>query len=199
MEDPRVDSAATAALTAFIVPVGRLLLAGAGGDLRRLRPRLPGRAAGRAPPGRLALLRVRWDPTLPERMVGDPRRLRQVITNLAVNALEFTVHGEVELRVEREGVPGGPDRFRVAVRDTGIGIAADDLANVFEPFTQVDSSHSRRCGGVGLGLAITRELVLAMGGTIEVSSTPGVGSTFSVHLPLAPAPAAERPAARAEL
>jgi PAS domain S-box-containing protein len=133
-------------------------------------------------------LRLTWDPALPERVLGDPRRVRQVITNLAVNALKFTAHGEVEIRLEHE--PGDdvtPPGVRASVRDTGIGIAAANLDKIFDPFTQVDSSHSRRYGGVGLGLAITRELVHAMGGTIEATSTPNVGSTFTCHLPLAPA------------
>jgi PAS domain S-box-containing protein len=136
-------------------------------------------------------LQLTYDPALPERMHGDPRRLRQVLTNLAFNALKFTERGAVELRLDLEpdGGPGGEPRVRVAVRDTGIGIAAGDLEKIFEPFTQVDSSHSRRYGGVGLGLAITRDLVHAMGGTIEASSTPGVGSTFTCRLPLAPAAA----------
>jgi protein-histidine pros-kinase len=136
-------------------------------------------------------LDLTYDPDLPEHVVGDPRRLRQVITNLAVNALKFTEHGSVELRFEqeRDGNGASAPRLRVVVRDTGIGIAADDLEKIFEPFTQVDSSNSRRYGGVGLGLAITRDLVHAMGGTIEASSTPGAGSTFTCHLPLTPAPA----------
>ena len=177
---------------------GRLAIESGEFDLHDLCRRIVAGLSADAQQRGLAL-RLTWDPTLPERMRGDPRRLRQVITNLAVNALKFTERGEVELHVEREGVPGGSDRVRVAVRDTGIGIAADDLANVFEPFTQVDSSHSRRYGGVGLGLAIARELVLAMGGTLEVSSTPGAGSTFVVRLPLQPTAAGERPASRAEL
>jgi PAS domain S-box-containing protein len=134
-------------------------------------------------------LKLTYDPALPERMLGDPRRLRQVLTNLAFNALKFTERGEVELRLDLEPSAShdGRPRVRIAVRDTGIGIAAGDLEKVFEPFTQVDSSSSRRYGGVGLGLAITRDLVHAMSGTIEASSTPGVGSTFTCRLPLTPA------------
>ena len=145
-------------------------------------------------------LRLTWDPGLPERVLGDPRRVRQVITNLAVNALKFTEHGEVEIRVEPEaGDAATPSRVRGSVRDTGIGIAAGNLDKIFDAFTQVDSSHSRRYGGAGLGLAITRELVHAMGGTIEATSTPDVGSTFTFRLPLAPAPRAADSADSAQL
>jgi signal transduction histidine kinase/CheY-like chemotaxis protein len=105
---------------------------------------------------------------------GDPTRLRQVVYNLVSNALKFTDSGHVEVRVcERDG------RLSVAVTDTGIGMAADQLADLFEPFAQGDASITRRFGGTGLGLAISQELVTRMGGKLCVESSPGVGSRFS--------------------
>jgi PAS domain S-box-containing protein len=134
---------------------------------------------------------------VPVSLVGDPLRLRQVLTNLIHNAVKFTSAGEVVVRVEV--VDRTPDRARLrfSVRDTGIGLTQEQLARLFAPFTQVDESASRRFGGTGLGLAISRQLVELMGGHIEVVSEPGAGSTFSfaVELGLAPAraPAAMGP------
>lgn len=124
-------------------------------------------------------LKVELDPRLDRFYRGDSLRIRQVLTNLIGNAIKFTGRGEVMVRVERlnEGV-------RFAVTDTGIGIAADRLQAIFEPFTQADASMSRRFGGTGLGTSICRQLVELMGGTISVDSTEGEGSTFSFVLPL---------------
>ncbi|MBH9579078.1 hybrid sensor histidine kinase/response regulator [Inhella proteolytica] len=122
------------------------------------------------------------DPQLPEQCVGDPIRLRQVLTNLVGNAVKFTAQGEVQ--VEVLPVPDDPQLVQFWVRDTGIGIAADKLAQVFEAFSQADSSTTRRYGGTGLGLAISQRLVGLMGGRIAVTSVPGGGSTFSFQLPL---------------
>jgi PAS domain S-box-containing protein len=131
-------------------------------------------------------LRMHVDPELPGRTHGDPRRLGQVLLNLAMNAMKFTPHGEVEIRLEVG--TRDEDRFELvgSVRDTGIGIPAEQLGAIFEPFTQVDGSDSRRYGGAGLGLAIVRQLVEMMGGTVDVTSTSGVGSTFRfrVRLPI---------------
>jgi len=113
---------------------------------------------------------------------GDPDRLRQIVGNLLSNAVKFTPQGEVEARVdvsEREGV------LRLVVRDTGVGIAPEKLPALFEKFTQADNSATRRFGGTGLGLAICRELTQMMGGSIDVESREGRGSTFTVELPLA--------------
>lgn len=128
------------------------------------------------------------DPALPRFVLGDPGRLRQVLVNLVGNALKFTERGEVILRVAPAGEPGS---VCCEVRDTGIGIAEDKLAHIFEAFAQEDSSITRRFGGTGLGLAISRRLVAMMGGTITVESRPGVGSVFRVTLPL-PADAGRR-------
>jgi PAS domain S-box-containing protein len=111
-------------------------------------------------------------------VLGDRGRLRQVLTNLVANAIKFTEHGEVVVRCEVESRSGCQVRLHFAVIDTGIGIAPDRLGRLFQPFTQADASTTRRYGGSGLGLAISRHLARAMGGQIEVESTPGLGSTF---------------------
>jgi len=114
----------------------------------------------------------------PRRLRGDPVRLKQVLLNLLNNALKFTSTGEIVVDI----LPGEVRRDRAelsfSVRDTGIGIAAEHLPTLFEPFTQVDSSNARKFGGAGLGLAISRRLVRMMGGEMQVESTPGAGSTF---------------------
>ena len=140
-----------------------------------------------------------FDPALPRRITGDPTRLRQVLTNLLNNAVKFTEHGgQVSLRVACVGASEGPvARVRFEVRDNGIGISQAAQRRLFEPFTQADESTTRRFGGTGLGLAITKELVTLMDGELSVTSTPGEGSTFSVDLPLALAPAPAREGAPA--
>ena len=119
-------------------------------------------------------------PSAPDRLVGDALRLRQVVTNLVSNAFKFTSRGEVLVRVEPAGPPepdgGLPLRF--TVRDTGIGISAEQQAGLFQAFAQADSSTSRRYGGTGLGLAISRRLARLMGGDLTVESEPGRGSSF---------------------
>ena len=121
-------------------------------------------------------------------LCGDRLRLRQILTNLVSNALKFTAQGEVVIdvaSVERAALlPGSIATLRYSVRDTGIGIAASELERVFQPFTQVDESGTRRFGGTGLGLAICKQLVELMGGRIGVRSEPGVGSTFWIEVPL---------------
>ena len=126
------------------------------------------------------------DPAIPGTLIGDPLRLGQALANLVVNAVKFTEQGEVVVTAELAG-PVGPDTVAVRfhVRDTGIGIPADKIDKLFTPFTQADSSITRRFGGTGLGLSITRELVGRMGGQIGVASEPGAGSTFSFTLCLA--------------
>ena len=120
-----------------------------------------------------------------DRFFGDPARIRQVILNLCSNALKFTNRGKVNVRVEKSFPPdGGPAGIRIAVEDTGIGIEADKLSTIFWKFTQADSSINRKFGGTGLGLSITHKLLEVMNGTIEVRSTAGKGSTFTVYFPL---------------
>jgi signal transduction histidine kinase/ligand-binding sensor domain-containing protein/CheY-like chemotaxis protein len=121
---------------------------------------------------------------LPEFVVGDPTRLRQVLVNLVGNAFKFTERGKVSLRVERES--SGPEghRIRFTVEDTGIGIPPDALPRLFQKFEQGDTTTTRRYGGTGLGLAISSQLVELMGGLIDVVSAPGAGSSFAFTVPL---------------
>jgi signal transduction histidine kinase len=115
---------------------------------------------------------------------GDAGRIRQVLLNLLGNAIKFTRTGEVTMTVRTTGHDVGGTGVEFAVRDTGIGIPADVLPRLFEQFTQADASTARTHGGTGLGLAICRALVEQMSGTLDVESTPGVGSTFRVRLHL---------------
>lgn len=130
---------------------------------------------------------------------GDPTRIRQVLLNLIGNAIKFTPEGRVTLTVShRTEVDGIRWRFRFEVRDTGIGIAPDQLGQLFSAFTQADFSTKRRFGGSGLGLAISKRLVEAMSGEIGVESTPGAGSTFWFEIPLAEGDAIRIPAGSAQ-
>ncbi len=120
---------------------------------------------------------------LPQRMLGDPLRFRQVLMNLAGNAIKFTPRGGVVVSMALE-LKGGVRRLFVRVEDTGIGIARDVLPRLFEKFTQADTSTTRKFGGSGLGLAITRQLVEMMGGQLQVESEERVGSTFHFDIPV---------------
>ena len=131
---------------------------------------------------------------LPSGLRGDGGRLRQVLTNLLSNSVKFTQHGEVAVRVSAELLDDAHALLHVEVSDTGIGIDEDELARLFEPFTQADSSTTRRFGGTGLGLAISVRLVEMMGGELTADSRRGHGSTFrfSARLGLAAGPRASR-------
>ncbi|MRI31722.1 hypothetical protein EOPP23_01765 [Endozoicomonas sp. OPT23] len=124
------------------------------------------------------------DVSLPSVVKGDSVRLRQVLTNLVGNAVKFTQRGEVVVRLNLTNTKNDYVRIEFLVEDTGIGIAKDVLPNLFSAFTQADSGTTRKFGGTGLGLTISRQLVNLMGGEVEVSSVPGVGSTFSFSLDL---------------
>src|SRR6185369_14401318 len=124
-------------------------------------------------------------PDVPVALRGDPGRLRQVLLNLASNAVKFTEQGEVVVRAELAGGGAGADLvIRFEVRDTGLGIPPEQADRMFDAFSQVDASTTRRFGGTGLGLAICRRLVELMKGTIGVVSQPGEGSTFWTEIPL---------------
>ncbi|MBI3670340.1 MAG: PAS domain S-box protein [Acidobacteria bacterium] len=115
---------------------------------------------------------------VPDALVGDPGRLRQVLVNLVGNAIKFTERGEVLVRVEPDSQTDGVTLLHFGVKDTGIGIPPEKLAHIFEPFAQADSSRTRRFGGTGLGLSISTRLVEMMGGRIWAESEPGHGTTF---------------------
>ncbi len=135
-------------------------------------------------------------PGLPDRVMGDPLRLRQVLVNLAANAVKFTSEGEVTVGVEEIERAAGSVLLRFWVKDTGVGMNEAQLARLFTPFTQAEMSTSRRYGGTGLGLAISQKLVRMMGSTIEVDSHEGQGSTFHFNLRMGLGAAqAQRPAA----
>jgi two-component system sensor histidine kinase/response regulator len=139
-------------------------------------------------------LACRISPHVPQRIQGDPTRLRQVLTNILGNAVKFTEVGEIVLTVlptEGEDSLKSPQYLQFSVRDTGIGIPADKLDAIFEKFTQSDSSITRKYEGTGLGLSISRRLVELMGGRIWVESRPGEGSTFFFTIPSEAAPPEE--------
>jgi len=121
------------------------------------------------------------EPGTPDTCVTDPTRLRQILANLISNAVKFTSVGEVRVAVNAEA-----DRLRFAVQDTGIGIAADRIDRIFQPFAQVDTSTTRRFGGTGLGLVIARRLVEMLGGELRVESAEGRGSTFTFTIAYVP-------------
>ncbi len=153
--------------------------------------------AGRSDEKGLALT-VDLDPRIPDGLIGDPTRLRQILLNLMGNAVKFTEAGGVTLKVERLNSIEGAERLRFEIVDTGIGLTAEQCGRLFQAFAQAfaqaDTSTSRKYGGTGLGLSICKRLVDMMGGRIGVDSTPGEGSTFWLELPFpVVSPMAEQP------
>src|SRR5262249_40172539 len=128
--------------------------------------------------------RVSFDPAVPRFTRGDPLRLRQVLLNLASNAIKFTETGGIRIEVQLGGDLSDPSAVLFRVIDPGTGIDSKAANKLFDPFTQADSATTRKYGGTGLGLTISRRLVMLMGGTIGVDSKPGLGSTFWFLIPL---------------
>lgn len=123
-------------------------------------------------------------PDFPAMVTGDPTRVRQIVSNLLSNALKFTRFGRVDVRLTHHKDVSGENRVRIEVRDTGIGIAQDAQAKIFQPFTQAETAITRQYGGTGLGLALTNNLCEAMNGTLSIQSQSGFGSQFCAELPL---------------
>ena len=155
-------------------------------------------ASARAEEKGLAL-RIECEPDVPNELVGDPLHLGQILINLVGNAIKFTDHGNVSLTVSVARREPEAVSLRFAVRDTGIGMSEDQISRLFQAFSQADSSISRRFGGTGLGLALSKAFVTMMGGAIDVESEPGVGSTFTVTVSLKPAPHARSTARLADV
>jgi signal transduction histidine kinase/CheY-like chemotaxis protein len=160
------------------IEAGKMSLESEEFDLRAAVDAAVGAFAGTAYEKSLELI-TNVDAALPDAVKGDRLRLRQVLSNLIANAIKFTEVGDIVIHVTNIG-----DAMRFDIHDTGIGIAPTQQSELFEPFTQADSSTTRRYGGTGLGLAICRQLVELMGGQIGLVSTPGVGSTFWFTVPL---------------
>ena len=173
------------------VEAGKMRLEKVGFDLRNAVEDVAALLAGRAHEKRLELASL-IDPGVPTELVGDPVRLKQILTNLVGNAVKFTERGEVVVRVELVGQDGETAALRFSVRDTGIGITEEQLGRLFLSFSQADTSTTRRYGGTGLGLTISRQLVRLMGGEINVESEPGAGSTFSFEITLPKQPPGAR-------
>jgi PAS domain S-box-containing protein len=129
-------------------------------------------------------LSLHYPPRTPRRFLGDGSRIRQIMTNLVGNAVKFTSNGSVLTSIQCDGQEAEHAQMRISVRDSGIGIAQESIGRLFEKFSQVDSSSTRKFSGTGLGLAISKQLVNLMGGSIGVESCLGEGSTFWFKLPL---------------
>jgi CheY-like chemotaxis protein/HPt (histidine-containing phosphotransfer) domain-containing protein len=165
------------------IEAGKLTFESVSFDVRECAEGVATLMAGRAAEKEIELV-ADVPETVPDRVVGDPGRVRQVLLNLLGNAVKFTERGEVALRIREVEREGEAATLRFEVRDTGVGIADAARASLFDAFSQEDASTTRRFGGTGLGLAISQRLVKGMGGEIEVDSVPGEGSTFAFNLRL---------------
>jgi signal transduction histidine kinase/DNA-binding NarL/FixJ family response regulator len=159
-------------------------------DVRALAERVTDSFARQATDRKL-VLHATVSPAIPTRVIGDAARIHQVLTHLVDNALKFTSAGSVRVDISRTGDRDRNHGLLFRVIDTGIGVYPREAEKIFQPFTQADSSTTRRYGGTGLGLAISHRLVAMMGGAINVDSRPGCGSTFWFLLPLVEAPLAK--------
>jgi two-component system, sensor histidine kinase and response regulator len=175
------------------IEAGKMALEPVSFNLRRTVEGVFDALAAAAQQKRIELL-MRYDEGVPCQVVGDEGRIRQVLTNLAGNAVKFTHEGHVILSVHCDRRTEGTVDLRLVVEDTGIGIPEDKLDLVFDKFTQADASTTRRYGGTGLGLAICKRLVGMMNGTLEVKSRLGVGSAFTMQVSLPVDSAAQCPA-----
>ena len=126
-------------------------------------------------------MEVEYSGAIPECIQSDPTRLRQILINLVGNAVKFTEVGSVRVVTSLQGVGQESPMLQIQVIDTGIGMTEESLGRLFSPFTQADASTSRRFGGTGLGLTISKRLAELLGGDIGISSTPGKGSIFTVR------------------
>ncbi|MGF6726943.1 two-component system sensor histidine kinase EvgS [Paraburkholderia sp. GAS41] len=163
------------------IEAGRLAIEAEPIDLRELVDNAVGLLAGRAHEKGLKV-RVDIEPEVAASLRGDSVRLRQILFNLFGNAIKFTAAGEVNVRVAVAEQSHATQTLEMTVEDTGIGIAPDVQARLFEPFVQAESSTTRRFGGTGLGLTICRKLIALMGGVLELQSTPGIGTRMTVRL-----------------
>ena len=149
--------------------------------------------SARASEKKLELI-MRYSPEAPRMLMGDPVRIRQVLSNIVGNAVKFTSKGHVLIEAACASRGNGQAAICLRIEDTGIGIPEHQISKLFQKFTQADASTTRRFGGTGLGLAICKNIVEMMNGEVEVSSTPGKGSVFTITLPLVQAPYSEQPA-----
>jgi CheY-like chemotaxis protein len=169
------------------IEAGKLTIEPLAFDLRITLEEVADLLAQRAEAKGIALA-IRYQPDLRTRFVADAGRIRQIVVNLADNAIKFTDRGHVLIDVAAVGTTGARTVVRIVVEDTGIGLDADVQARLFQKFSQADASTTRKYGGTGLGLAISRQLAELMGGSVGVVSAPGQGSRFWVELPLSPDP-----------
>ncbi|NYE59994.1 signal transduction histidine kinase/CheY-like chemotaxis protein [Duganella sp. 1224] len=174
------------------IEAGKLGLESAPFELRELLDHLASLTVIKSDAARVEL-KMRVDDSVPPRLVGDPLRLSQVLINLTSNAVKFTERGEINVAVEMMDKTADTVALRFSVSDTGIGMRPSQVAGLFESFHQAGATTTRKYGGTGLGLSISRQLVELMGGDIEVTSTPGMGSRFSFIIRLGIADAGSAP------